>query len=90
LDEARNLPHVAARMPHDIDEIVFVNGDSVDQTARVHAWPRAKCTSAPSLGDRMCALLVGAMRAYRCANPLRRLGALSWGSVSTAQMNPPL
>jgi len=26
LNEARNLPHVAARMPIDIDEIVFVNG----------------------------------------------------------------
>jgi len=27
---------------------------------------------------------------YRCANPLRRLGAPSLGSVSTAEMNPPL
>jgi glycosyltransferase involved in cell wall biosynthesis len=41
LNEERNLPHVAARMPHDIDEIVFVNGDSVDQTAEVarQLWP---------------------------------------------------
>jgi glycosyltransferase involved in cell wall biosynthesis len=41
LNEERNLPHVAGRMPHDVDEIVFVNGDSVDQTAAVahQLWP---------------------------------------------------
>ena len=41
LNEERNLPHVAARMPKDVDEIVFVNGDSVDQTAEVarQLWP---------------------------------------------------
>jgi glycosyltransferase involved in cell wall biosynthesis len=41
LNEERNLPHVAGRMPHDIDEIIFVNGDSVDQTAEVarQLWP---------------------------------------------------
>lgn len=43
LNEARNLPHVAARMPSDIDEIVFVNGPSVDDTAEVarQLWPDA-------------------------------------------------
>jgi glycosyltransferase involved in cell wall biosynthesis len=43
LNEARNLPHVAARMPTDIDEIVFVNGPSVDDTAAVarSLWPQA-------------------------------------------------
>src|SRR5260370_32880636 len=43
LNEARNLPHVAARMPADIDEIVFVNGPSVDDTAEVarELWPDA-------------------------------------------------
>lgn len=43
LNEERNLPHVAARMPGDIDEIVFVNGDSVDNTAEVarQLWPGA-------------------------------------------------
>jgi glycosyltransferase involved in cell wall biosynthesis len=43
LNEARNLPHVAARMPTDIDEIVFVNGNSVDDTADValELWPDA-------------------------------------------------
>ena len=43
LNEARNLPHVAARMPTDIDEIVFVNGPSVDDTAEVASalWPDA-------------------------------------------------
>lgn len=41
LNEARNLPHVAARMPIDIDEIVFVNGDSQDDTEEVarQLWP---------------------------------------------------
>jgi glycosyltransferase involved in cell wall biosynthesis len=41
LNEERNLPHVASRMPVDIDEIVFVNGDSRDNTAEVarQLWP---------------------------------------------------
>src|SRR5262245_58812831 len=43
LNEERNLPHVAARMPADVDEIVFVNGRSVDNTAYVarELWPHA-------------------------------------------------
>jgi glycosyltransferase involved in cell wall biosynthesis len=43
LNEARNLPHVAARMPSDIDEIIVVDGHSVDATAEVarDLWPRA-------------------------------------------------
>jgi glycosyltransferase involved in cell wall biosynthesis len=43
LNEARNLPHVAARMPCDVDEIIFVNGSSVDDTAEVaqQLWPAA-------------------------------------------------
>ncbi|AGB26670.1 glycosyl transferase (plasmid) [Mycobacterium sp. JS623] len=43
LNEARNLPHVAACMPNDVDEIVFVNGASVDDTAEVarELWPDA-------------------------------------------------
>jgi glycosyltransferase involved in cell wall biosynthesis len=43
LNEEKNLPHVAARMPTDIDEIVFVDGNSVDDTAAVarQLWPRA-------------------------------------------------
>jgi glycosyltransferase involved in cell wall biosynthesis len=43
LNEARNLPHVAARMPSDIDEIVFVDGHSVDDTVTVsrRLWPDA-------------------------------------------------
>ena len=43
LNEARNLPYVAARMPSDVDEIVFVNGASVDGTAEVARalWPQA-------------------------------------------------
>jgi glycosyltransferase involved in cell wall biosynthesis len=41
LNEERNLPFVAAKMPEDVDEIVFVNGDSVDNTAVVarELWP---------------------------------------------------
>jgi putative flippase GtrA len=41
LNEELNLPYVAARMPSDIDEIVVVNGASVDDTARVarQLWP---------------------------------------------------
>jgi glycosyltransferase involved in cell wall biosynthesis len=41
LNEERNLPHVAARMPCDIDEIVVVDGHSIDQTAAVarELWP---------------------------------------------------
>jgi glycosyltransferase involved in cell wall biosynthesis len=43
LNEERNLPYLAAQMPRDIDEIVFVNGPSVDHTAEVASqlWPHA-------------------------------------------------
>lgn len=43
LNEARNLPHVAGRMPADIDEIVVVDGGSVDDTVAVarQLWPDA-------------------------------------------------
>lgn len=43
LNEERNLPHVAARMPADIDEIVVVDGHSVDRTVEVarQLWPDA-------------------------------------------------
>lgn len=41
LNEERNLPHIAAAMPSDVDEIVFVNGDSQDDTAGLarRLWP---------------------------------------------------
>ena len=41
LNEERNLVYVASRMPPDIDEIVFVNGPSTDNTAAVahELWP---------------------------------------------------
>lgn len=41
LNEARNLPHVAARMPAEVDEVVVVDGGSVDGTAAVgrRLWP---------------------------------------------------
>lgn len=43
LNEERNLPHLAAALPHDIDEIVFVDGHSVDNIAEVarQLWPDA-------------------------------------------------
>ena len=43
LNEAQNLPHVAQRIPADIDEIVFVDGGSHDDTVAVakQLWPDA-------------------------------------------------
>jgi glycosyltransferase involved in cell wall biosynthesis len=35
LNEARNLPHVFAGMPEDIQELILVDGHSVDDTVRV-------------------------------------------------------
>jgi glycosyltransferase involved in cell wall biosynthesis len=47
LNEARNLPEVARRMPAGIDEIVFVDGHSVDNSVEVarRLWPSAKIIS---------------------------------------------
>jgi hypothetical protein len=46
LNQERSLPQLAARLPHDIDEIVIVNGDSVDTPLK---WPvgcgRKRCRS---------------------------------------------
>lgn len=41
LNEARNLPHVAARLTADVHEIVLVDGNSVDNTIEVarELWP---------------------------------------------------
>jgi len=41
LNEERNLAYLASRLPHDVDEIVFVDGDSADNTALVarELWP---------------------------------------------------
>jgi glycosyltransferase involved in cell wall biosynthesis len=43
MNEERNLPYVASRMPADVDEIVFVDGQSADNTAAVarELWPSA-------------------------------------------------
>jgi len=44
LNEAMNLPIVARQMPNAVDEIVFVDGNSVDDTVAVarRLWPHAK------------------------------------------------
>jgi glycosyltransferase involved in cell wall biosynthesis len=41
LNEERNLSYIASRLPYDVDEIVFVNGDSQDNTAELaqELWP---------------------------------------------------
>lgn len=43
MNEAENLPYVASRMPAGIDEIVFVDGNSKDDTVEVarRLWPDA-------------------------------------------------
>ncbi|TXG92873.1 glycosyltransferase family 2 protein [Rhodococcus rhodnii] len=43
MNEARNLPFVAARMPDGVDQIVFVDGNSTDDTMAVarELWPTA-------------------------------------------------
>ncbi|TPG31509.1 glycosyltransferase family 2 protein [Mycolicibacterium hodleri] len=47
MNEARNLPDVARRMPAGIDEIIFVDGHSVDNSIEVARmlWPTAKIIS---------------------------------------------
>ncbi|BBY27918.1 glycosyltransferase family 2 protein [Mycolicibacterium sediminis] len=47
MNEARNLPDVARRMPEGIDEIVFVDGHSEDDSIEVARtlWPTAKIIS---------------------------------------------
>lgn len=43
MNEAKNLPYVAFRMPDGIDQIVFVDGNSADDTVAVarKLWPEA-------------------------------------------------
>lgn len=43
LNEERNLPHIADRMPADVDEVVVVDGHSEDRTVAVARllWPEA-------------------------------------------------
>jgi glycosyltransferase involved in cell wall biosynthesis len=43
LNEERNLAYIASRLPHDVDEVVFVDGGSLDNTVAVarELWPGA-------------------------------------------------
>ncbi len=44
LNEARNLPHVFARLPADVHEVIVVDGHSVDDTIAVarQLWPNVR------------------------------------------------
>ncbi|MFV2010446.1 MULTISPECIES: glycosyltransferase family 2 protein [unclassified Micromonospora] len=44
INEERNLPHVFARLPRDVDEVVVVDGGSVDRTVQVarELWPTVR------------------------------------------------
>lgn len=44
LNEARNLPHVLARIPRDVHEVIVVDGHSVDDTLTVarKLWPNVR------------------------------------------------
>lgn len=44
MNEAKNLPHVAELIPDGIDEIIYVDGNSVDNSIEVarSLWPEAK------------------------------------------------
>jgi glycosyltransferase involved in cell wall biosynthesis len=41
MNEAANLPHVFARMPHEVAEVILIDGNSTDDTAAVakELWP---------------------------------------------------
>lgn len=44
LNEAKNLPHVFARIPHDVHEVIIVDGHSTDGTVDVarSLWPNVR------------------------------------------------
>jgi glycosyltransferase involved in cell wall biosynthesis len=52
LNEARNLPHVFARMPVDVAEVVVVDGHSTDDTVEVarSLWPGVVVLQQPGRG----------------------------------------
>jgi glycosyltransferase involved in cell wall biosynthesis len=41
LNEAANLPHVLTRLPESVDEVVLVDGNSIDDTIRVARMVRS-------------------------------------------------
>ena len=66
LNEARNLPYVFARMPPDVDEIILVDGFSIDDTvtvARQLETGRTHCSSdAPRQRERARLRICGGNR----------------------------
>jgi glycosyltransferase involved in cell wall biosynthesis len=59
LNEAENLPHVFERLPRDIDELVLVDGASVDETVEVarSLYPRVRIVAQarPGKGNALAA-----------------------------------
>jgi|1186.fasta_scaffold80106_2 glycosyltransferase involved in cell wall biosynthesis len=52
LDEADNIPHVLARLPEDLDEVILVDGHSVDDTVAIAIAirPSVRVVMAPRRG----------------------------------------
>jgi glycosyltransferase involved in cell wall biosynthesis len=52
LNEARNLPHVFAKMPRDIHEVIVVDGSSADDTIAVaeRLWPEVRLVKQTRVG----------------------------------------
>jgi len=52
LNEARNLPHVFAKMPPDVHEVIVVDGCSVDDTIAVaqRLWPEVRLVKQTRVG----------------------------------------
>jgi len=52
LNEAENLPHVLARLPREVDQVVLVDGNSQDETVAVarREWPGIDVVSQPGRG----------------------------------------
>ena len=70
LNEARNLPHVFARLPPNVHEVIVVDNGSIDRTAEVAAARGAKvvcekqsgygraCAAGVAIVDQRCDILI--------------------------------